>query len=1100
MTLHPFWRKFHLSPMPPPPMVEAATGVPTSIYQSPPNFDSVTNPSAKITAVTPPSAKFTAALRQLQQAWGQQAWGQQDFAAMDATQQNLAAAVMAEPSFVPLLNFLLDHSSFLSEIWLSEPEFVLKLLSQGPDHLAADLFHTLSQALPPSTHRATTMQMLRRAKRQMALLVALADICAEWELDKITHTLSQFAEQAVTIAACQAAMAMQYPQTAGETFDPDLCAAATQGLIILGMGKLGARELNYSSDIDLIILFDPERVPPPILALCGRKSLGEIYIALARDVVKILSEVTQDGYVFRTDLRLRPDPASTPLALSVRAAEIYYESVGQNWERAAMIKARPVGGDLVAGAEFLQRLRPFIWRKHLDFAAIADIYSLRRQIHQRHRPQATPSEARDPALHLRGFNLKLGPGGIREIEFFAQTQQLVWGGRMPHLRQAGTVAAITQLTAANLCDQATADHLIAAYHLLRQTEHRLQMIDDQQTQTLPKDDAALDDFARFMFCADFAGLAQRLQQALDAVAATGEQFFAHESALSLENEGNLVFTGSENDPDTLQSLAKLGFAAPDQIAHTLRGWHHGRIRATNTTRAREILTELTPTLLKCLAQTPEPDQSFARFDRFLANLPSGVDLFSLLRAKPHLLELLALIMGSAPILAEQLSSMPSLLDSLVMAGGQFSALAIQEPSQTEIEADLRQYCAEATSYEEFLDRVRRWSAEQRFQLGLAVLEHHLAPPTASQWLSRQADAVVTVMIEQVLPYFVASQMRLKGGDPNPRPVARPVTPPLSPPVSPLAANPPAHLAELNFAVLGYGKLGAQELTLDSDLDLVFVFDSEDQNQNPPPNQALPAGWYSRFCQRLIAALTTQTASGGLYRVDMRLRPDGDKGSIIAHFEGFADYHRHQAWLFERMAMTRARVVYAPPRLRDKINQILLEILTRPESAAKIHQAVSSMRRLIAQEHPPRHALDLKYRAGGLIDIEFMTQYWLLQHATAARPIFAAWLGLVPQNSPVPVATPPGGSATRHALTGLPKLGLVDRQKAAILADAHQFFSQCQFLLRVTLGEGWRGEMAQIPTAVRTILVTATHCPDWSHLQNRIDETCQQVMAICQEIN
>ncbi|MCX8507209.1 MAG: hypothetical protein ORN98_11445, partial [Alphaproteobacteria bacterium] len=362
MIHHPFWQKFAVSAtnseykQPSEHPIGQPSGHPSglinsttkyqksNIQQTNKIFDSV----SPIISIEKPNNNFAVKITAAHTQW------LQELTRLDSSTQTLAAEIMAVPNFTLLMNFLFRHSNYLSERWASEPEFVLSLLAHGPDAKATQIHQELRQKLAQlPVGREETMRLLRRAKGQMALLIALADICGFWPLERVTLALSDFAELTITLAAQQVALAMQFPQAAPS---PELSAAATNGLIILGMGKLGGRELNYSSDIDLIILFDAENVPPAMMALCGRKSLGELYIALAREIVKILADVTEDGYVFRTDLRLRPDPASTPLALSIRAAEIYYESVGQNWERAAMIKARPVGGDDAAGQVFLRGL------------------------------------------------------------------------------------------------------------------------------------------------------------------------------------------------------------------------------------------------------------------------------------------------------------------------------------------------------------------------------------------------------------------------------------------------------------------------------------------------------------------------------------------------------------------------------------------------------------------------------------------------------------------------------------------------------------------------------------------------------------------------
>src|SRR6516225_4790445 len=347
---------------------------------------------------------------------------------------------------------IFGNSPFLGQLLMSESDILEEFLAQDPAAVLADLLAELTRA-GPDGDTSQLMRRLRRARRRAALLIALADISGSWNLEQVTGALSDFADVALTRAA-----------EAGDLVLPSLDRPSEDsGLVILAMGKLGSRELNYSSDIDLIVLYDRDKVD-----YRGRRTLQDCFVRLARDLVRLLQDHTEDGYVFRTDLRLRPDPGSTPLAMTVLAAETYYEGMGQNWERAAMIKARAVAGDARSAAEFLQHLRPFIWRKHLDFAAIQDIHSIKRQIHAGKAHREIP---------VGGHNIKLGRGGIREIEFFAQTQQLIWGGRMPELRVAATVVALRALAAAGRIDGLVADEMSASYAFLRRVEHRLQMID-----------------------------------------------------------------------------------------------------------------------------------------------------------------------------------------------------------------------------------------------------------------------------------------------------------------------------------------------------------------------------------------------------------------------------------------------------------------------------------------------------------------------------------------------------------------------------------------------------------------------------------------------
>jgi glutamate-ammonia-ligase adenylyltransferase len=513
------------------------------------------------------------------------------------------------------------------------------------------------------------------------------------------------------------------------------------GLVVLGMGKLGGCELNYSSDIDLIVLYDAERV-----RYTGRDPPGPFFVRLARDLVRMMEERTADGYVFRTDLNLRPDPGSTPLAISTLAAEVYYESAGQNWERAAMIKARPVAGDLAAGEDFLALLRPFVWRKNLDFAAIQDIHSIKRQINA-HRGGA--------AIAVGGHNVKLGRGGIREIEFFAQTQQLIWGGRNAELRKRATCAALAALAAAELItDKATSD-LARAYEFLRRLEHRLQMVEDRQTHVLPKDDAGIRHIALFMGYDDSPSFVS----AYLAVLRTVEEHYAHlfEEAPALGGPGNLVFTGSDDDPETMLTLRGMGYAEPSRVAEIVRAWHRGRFRAMRSARAREIMTELMPALLVAFAKTANPDAALLKFNEFLAALPAGVHLFSLLYQNPPLLELLAEVLGSAPRIADALARNPALLEGVLGAEG---AAPPADPSL--LAASLETALGQARVFEDALDIVRRWNGDHVFRVGLAVLRNAIDAAAAGPGLAGVAATAIRALAPRVTDDFAKRHGRIPG--------------------------------------------------------------------------------------------------------------------------------------------------------------------------------------------------------------------------------------------------------------------------------------------------------------------------------------------------
>ena len=839
-----------------------------------------------------------------------------------------AAELAADARGARLLEAIFGNSPFLGQCLLQEIGFARELLSRAPEDTHARLIaNTESEAAKLTTPRL--MASLRRARRREALLVAIADIGGLWNLRQVTGALSDFAEAALRLATrhllAEAATAGELELANGEAPEQG------SGFAVLAMGKLGTRELNYSSDIDLMVLYDQD-----VIDYRGEATPQECFARLTQGLVRILGERTKDGYVFRTDLRLRPDGGATPLAMSMIAAEGYYESVGQNWERAAMIKARAVAGDIAAGAAFLERIAPFIWRKHLDFAAIQDIHSIKRQIHD------LRGHARVAA---RGHNIKLGRGGIREIEFFAQTQQLIAGGRDRRLRTPDTCGAIRALAHSGRLDEGVANELIEAYQFLRRLEHRLQMIGDEQTHTLPESEHGLSALATFLgyqrasdFSDELLGHLKRVQHHYAAL---------FEDAPPLGHAGSLAFTGTEDDPETLETLSAMGFKEPHVVAAALRKWHHGRYRAMRSARARELLTELTPALLEALSRTANADAAFVKFDEFLHRLPAGVQLFSLFHANPEVLDLLAEIMGGAPRLATHLSRHPTLLDG-VLSPGFFESL----PLAPALAEDLSAALEAAGDYEDMLDITRRWTADHQFQVGVQVMRGISEASAAGPALTNIAEVLIRSLKPWVEDEFARRHGRVKGGA---------------------------------FAVVGLGKLGGREMAPGSDLDLIFIYDCRPEIERSDGAKPLPTGqYYARLSQRFIAALTALTGEGRLYEVDMRLRPSGTAGPIAASLQAFESYHLESAWTWEHMALTRARVISGPPALAAAIRRVVKETLTRPRDAGKLVADVADMRLRVAREHSATEPWDVKYVRGGLMDLEFICQYLQLRHAPA-RP-------------------------------------------------------------------------------------------------------------------
>jgi glutamate-ammonia-ligase adenylyltransferase len=825
-----------------------------------------------------------------------------------------------------LLSSVFGNSPFLARLALREHEFLRKLLAIGPAAAMCEI-----RSLAAQTHSCvdekSAIKALRCAKRQAALAIAMADIGGLWQLDEVTGALTMFADACVGGAL---RFLLRERAGGGETDERDPVRLESQtGLVVLAMGKYGAFELNYSSDIDLVVLYDAERFP-----FRKKGDARGAAVDITKGLIRLLDETTSDGYVFRVDLRLRPDAGATQVAISTEAAELYYESMGQNWERAAMIKARACAGDLEAGRTFLKHIDPFIWRRNLDFAAIEDIHSIKRQIH---------AHGKHGPIAVAGHNIKLGRGGIREIEFFAQTQQLILGGRNPELRCAGTIDAIEALHTKGFVSDVAATGLTGAYRFLRTIEHRLQMIEDEQTHTLPNSREGLENVACFAGYENVESFGRALTAQLEAVQADYARLFERAPPLGSAT-GSLVFTGVEDDPATIETLQKMGFRDPGHAAAAIRGWHHGRIRATRSDRARELLTKLMPALLDALAASADPDAAFVQFDRFVSRLPAGVQLFSLLLANPELLKLIAMIAGSAPRLADTMARSPQVLDALLDPGF-LAELPVKEQLIRLFAAQL----SDAGDYESVLNAARRFAREQIFRVGVQVVEGAVKAEAAGAAFAAIAECVIAGLLGKVENELAASAGRIDGGA---------------------------------FAVIAMGKLGGREMTAGSDLDLIFVYDAPQHIEASNGAKPLPvAVYFARLAQRLISALTAQTAEGGLYDVDMRLRPTGNQGPVAVSLESFSRYYRtREAWTWERLALTRGRVIAAPDGLRRQIEEAVSAGLRLKIDEARLVADVREMREKLAAQFPAKSMWDLKFAAGGLIDIEFAAQFLQLKHA------------------------------------------------------------------------------------------------------------------------
>jgi glutamate-ammonia-ligase adenylyltransferase len=887
----------------------------------------------------------------------------------------------------------------LAPVFAASP-YLARLASRHPDDLEALLGAEPDAALRALVAEAETAgglepdegaAQLRWLKGRLHLLTALCDLGGVWDLDQVTGALTQFADAAVQAALSLAARSLQ-----DRLADFDRGAAGPlPGLFVVALGKMGAFELNYSSDIDITVFFDPDALP-----LQAGVEPHAFATRFTHAAAELLQERTGDGYVFRVDLRLRPD--STPPAVPLDQALEYYESVGQNWERAALIKARICAGDVARGEDFLAELQPFIWRRNLDFAAIADIQSIKRQI------QDLQPDAR---LAAPGADLKLGPGGIREIEFFVQTQQLILGGRHPDLRSRRTLDALTALAGAGHVSQIAADELSAAYRTLRDLEHRAQMIGDEQTHRLPSGERDRRRVAALAGQADLRRFDAAVVRTLKTVGRRFGELFRGEETLS-SRFGSLVFTGVEDDPQTLATLHRMGFSEPAKVAAAVRGWHHGQIGATRTARGRELFTRLAPRLLDAVAATGAPDVAFARFGDFFATLPGGVQVQSLFLAQPQLLELIVRVMAIAPVLARALARRPATLDALLDPAF-FAPLRPLDAVPPAL--------AGVDGFEAAMDAARRLHRERAFQVSLQVLAGTVSAAAAGEAFADLADVCVAGLAQAAL-----AEVERQGG---------------------------AFPGEV--AVVALGKCGSREMTAGSDLDLMTLYEPAAADAASADKGWAAETFYGRFTQRLITALSTPTAEGELYEVDMQLRPSGTKGPVAVSFGAFESYYAGEAETWEYLALTRARPVWATSAAFAARAAAAIEAkLRRPRDTRRTAADVLAMRQLMARERPSTGFWDLKLHEGGLVDIEFAAQFLQLVRAGAGGPL---------------------RQTTAEALAAMREAALAPAELLADLEGAWRLQQDLSQLLKVALTEEIDPERE--PKALRALMAKAAGVRD-----------------------
>lgn len=927
------------------------------------------------------------------------------------------ALINANSDLEQLLRAVISYSPYLRDLMLRYPDILSEIFALGFNSFCAQKLKTTDQLGLKSLRENDLMSELRKLKSGIALACALADLGGWWDGAKITRTLSLFADASLQ-ATFDFILRMANEK---QQFDVDDLEQpqANCGLICLAMGKHGAYELNYSSDIDLILFYDEQA------AGCVKKTDPTTFFArVARQLVKILQERTSDGYVFRVDLRLRPDPASTPPIMALEAALIYYEAYGQNWERAALIKARPAAGDMVAGEAVLRELTPFIWRKYLDYAAIQDVHSIKRQIYA-HKGHAT--------IATRGHNIKLGRGGIREVEFFAQTQQLIAGGRISQLRTIQTIKTLETLCAHQWIDQEVVSELTKAYWFLRDVEHRIQMVRDEQSHTLPDDEHDFNRIALMMGFSDSAQFTDGLTLMLQLVEKHYSNLF--ESSPELTSiSGNLVFAGDDEDPHTLETLSTMGYQRPKEMMRIIKGWHFGRYPALRTSQAREMLTELTPYLLQEFAQTGRADETLISMDRFISGLPVGIQLFALLKSNPALLHLTILLLSAAPRLADIITRRPHVFDGLLDP-----AFNTTLPETSLIEQRLNQFLAKALDYESLLNRARIFAAEQKFLIGVRLINGTINAAQAGHAFSDLAQVLIKVMVSIVSQEFESKHGTVEGG---------------------------------KICVLAMGRLGSRELTAGSDLDLIFLYDHNEDTEMSDGDKPLHASQYfTRLTQRLTAAMSAPTAEGVLYELDFRLRPSGNAGPLATNAHSFVKYQKEKAWVWEKQALTRARSVAGDAELCAKMEIEIEALITEGAGKSNLKPEIADMRYRIEKAKGQTNPWDCKNTAGGLIDVEFIAQWMVLESGEF----------------------PPAHNRNSRAIIRSQNNKILGETDCEELTAAYDLYTGILQVLRSCLDDAF--DPAQAPYGLIEILCQTTGYPDIASATASLEEAQQKVRAI-----
>ena len=838
-------------------------------------------------------------------------------------------------------------SEFVAQHCIRDPQLLIDLINSRDLQTISSPSSRVGAALHSIQHEEELAHALRQLRRREMVRIAWRELAGWASLDETLHDLSDLADACVDGALAR--LSHWHAQRHGVARN---AKGVPQSLVVLGMGKLGARELNFSSDIDVIFGYPENGVSD------GPKPLDneEYFVRLGQKLARVLDEVTADGFVFRVDLRLRPFGAAGPLAMSFGALETYYQNHGREWERYALIKARPVAGDLAQGERLLAMLRPFVYRRYLDFNVFESLRDMKQLIMQE--------------VARRGLegNIKLGRGGIREIEFTGQVFQLIRGGREPALRERGIVAVLQHLGRADYLRQPEADALIAAYVFLRQVENRLQEHKDEQIHELPRDAAGRVRLAWSMGYADWPGFSSALDGHRHQVQRIFAAVFVAPRAVHeqphRESAFAVLWCGALTAADAANLLTAAGYTQPAQVLLLLQQLRDGPLLRALGERGRRRLDELLPRLFEVSRGAADPDETFRRLLRVVEAIAKRSTYLTLLAENPTALEHLARLAAGSAWLTDMVARTPLLLDELIDPRV-FNEFPSQESLHAELESALSGIATD--DLEGQMDALRQFQQTAVVRVAAADLTGSAPLMKVSDFLTWIAEQVVRKALE-----IAWQHMSLRHGEPWCRDAAGE--------------------RRARFGIIAYGKLAGLELGYGSDLDLVFLHDSdgEDQQTRAAARALDNNEFFTRLAQRIINILSIPTTSGVLYQVDTRLRPSGAAGLMVSGLESFSRYQREQAWTWEHQALLRTRPVAGDASVGDRFNTLRREVLSRPRDGEALRREVAHMRARMLKEHG--HAdggFDIKLDLGGLTDIEFLVQYWVLRHA-AVHPELLDW--------------------------------------------------------------------------------------------------------------